>query len=120
MSFFKDKIKVHEEALDVAQILLLTTLGHYVGKNNADWIDDMESWYAGFQKLIEMPDVNEAFQHAMHTLIEKCIDDEFVQLQVETLVRLLEINLAGPVVPEEILKYKKIVDSFMAGVKTVK
>jgi len=120
MSIFKNKIKVHEEALAVAEILLLTTLGHYVAKNNLDWIDDMESWYGGFQKLAETNDVSEAFRHAMHTLTEKFIDDEFVQLQVETLIGMLEINATGPVLPEEVLKYRKIVDSFMSGVKTVK
>ena len=120
MSIFKNKIEVHEEALDVAEILLLTTLGHYAAKKKPEWIDDMESWYGGFQKLSETNDVNEAFRHAMHVLTGKFIDDEFVQLQVETLIGMLKINATGPVLPEEVLKYRKIVDSFMAGVKTVR
>jgi len=80
----------------------------------------MESWYAIFQGHNEILDLQEAYKHAVHTLAEKLTDDKFLQLQLENAMALLEINAEGPKIPEEVQRYRKIVDIFMSGVKTAK
>ncbi len=120
MSFFKTKIKIDEEALSIIEMTALTTLGYLVGKNNRDYIDDMESWYALFQGTGELIDVQETYKHGLHRLIEDLTDDKFLQLQIENTMSLLKIDIEGPQIPEELKRYRKIVDSFMSGVKTAK
>lgn len=120
MSVFSNKIKVKEQALDIVSVLALSTLGHYVAKNNPDYIDDMESWYSEFQKALELNDLQEMFKHAVDTLVEKFTDDKFIQTQVTLLLDMLDITIEGPEELDDVLKYRKIIDAFMSGVATVK
>jgi len=120
MSIFK-KIKVNEEALSIIEITALTTLGYLTGKNKPSYVDEIESWYGIFQGKIELPDVQESYQHATDRLIEELADDDpFLKLQIENTMNLLEIDMEGPKLPEEIQRYRKVVDAFMSGVKTSK
>ena len=119
MSFFKE-IEINDEALTIIETMALSTLGHYVGLNNRDKIERMEGWYAAFQAVTGVSDFQEAFQHGTNFLIEKFADDEFIQMQIRTLLSLLKITVEGPSEETEMPWYRKIVDAFMAGVKTAK
>ena len=119
MSFFK-KIHKNDEALELVEIMTLSTLGHLVAKKNPDWIDDMESWDGLFQNAGGFTKLQELYKHAMHTLIEKVTDDPFLQVQIENAMTLLGLEMMMPDLPEIAPRYRKIVDAFMTGVKSMK
>ena len=120
MSFFKTKIKINEEALDVLEMITLSSIGNLVANKHPDWIDDMESWYALFQGEEDLEKFQDMYKHAIHALIEKVTDDELLQLQIKNIMALLKIDFEGPDLPELMTRYRKIVDAFMSGVKSAR
>ena len=109
-------VKPDKELLTVLQKSAISTVGYLVAKNNPDKIPDLMKWYEGFLELEEFYDIQTSYQDGAAKLSELISDDAFLQLQIKNAMDILEVTVEGPMVPEEVEKYKYIVDYFMLGV----
>ena len=108
------------DVLTVVQKSTTSTVGYLIAKNNPEYIDDMIKWYTIFNTKDNFVDIQEHFQDGIGKLSALISDDQYLQLQVKNLAELIEITYDGPQIPEEVSKYKMVVDSFMDGVIAAK
>ena len=113
-------VKLSDNSNEVLQKSATSTVGYLIAKNNPKYIDDMVTWYNVFNNADTLGSVQESFQEGMGKLSQLISDDPYLQLQVKNLSGLIQIDYNGPQLPEEVEKYKDVVDSFMDGVMTAK
>ena len=109
----------NEATISVIQKSATSTVGYLVAKNNPKYIPDLLEWYGVFNNLEEFGDIQQAYMGGINKLSKLISDDPYLQLQIKNVMMMLEISVEGPTVPEDLDKYKAVVDSFMLGVMAV-
>ena len=109
----------NEATISVIQKSATSTVGYLVAKNNKEYIPDLLEWYSTFNNLEEFVDIQTEYTNGIEKLSELISDDPYLQLQIKNVMSVLEINVEGPAIPEDLGKYKAVVDSFMLGVMAV-
>jgi len=112
-------VKLADNSATVLQNSATSTVGYLIVKNNPQFREPMITWYKAFQQAQELTDVQQMFQSGMMKLTSAVSNDPFLTLQIQNAINLLEINVEGPQVPEDIGKYQGYVDAFMMGVMAV-
>lgn len=116
MSIFgKGTIKIREDALSVAEMAALSSVGYFVGRNNKEHIDDILEWYSVLQ-LAGDSDFEKMFDEGLHKLVDMISDNPFIQLQLMNVLKLIEIDVDNPLEGFDLGRYQNIVNNFMAGI----
>jgi len=110
------KVNVTPDTKTVLQKVAISTTGYLIAKNNQKYIPEFVKWHNAFNLLVDQADIQIAFRDGVAQLSTLISDDPYLQLQVRNAMTMLEINMDGPALPEEVAPYKAAVDSFMEGV----
>jgi len=113
-------VKPDNNGITLLQKSAVSTVGYLVAKNNTKHIPDLLRWYDVFNGTKEFVDVQQAFKDGTGKLTALISDDPYLQLQINNAMAMLNISVDGPVIPEELDKYRDTVDLFMSGVKAVR
>lgn len=113
-------IKLSADAISTLADNVLAITGYMVAKNNVKHIPEIEKWYSVFQLLNDVEAVQKEWQHGQELLAKMVSEDPFIQQRIAKSMGMFELDYQGPKLPDEIERYKSVVDSFMEGVLFVK
>lgn len=112
-------VKLSDQAETMLMDTTISTLGFLIIKNNPTYREAMVDWYLGFKKLDDFNLIQKAYQEGIARLSKAVSHEPYLVMQLQSLMSMVQITSTGPKVPEELLRYTSIIDSFFKGVMPV-
>lgn len=117
-------IQISNEASDVAIDVSASTIGYLIGKNNPDQIVKWSEWGNRILEIVPGQSVV-SFEKILAIGIEIAVDDEFLEMQITKMIRLLDFPDLQPsdlpfLQEKYVERMRLIVSGFLDGLRIAK